>query len=527
MMLRLELLGGFRAYTESGEASRLAKQPRRAALLAFLALERDATRGKAVSVLWPEADADRARHSLNQGIYSLRRIVGAEWIELRGDRCVVAPWVSTDVEDLERAATAGDQEAVLALYKGPLLAGMPVGVTADFDVWLAHRRSSLERLHRAARRQRLADLLTSGRERDALTCAEEWCRLEPLEDEAHHHYIRLLAETGQRGAAMEHFRSYTRLLEEQGLEPLDETLALVAQLRQGEVGTLPAAGELPLPVHGAPAMERAAEPSRRPWPALLDTRTGLNAILAAVFLVNLLETTVETWLSPHLPGVGVRRLELARAAHWLEGGYGFEHHELVGRAAVVGFSSAYFFLFPLLLVGVGGALARRSDIRPFRVFSLAVVANYLVCLPFFLFFTVPERWWFSESGAVLLSDLWSVHLIELIRPFSALDNSFPSMHVSLTALAVLASFRWRLRYRWCVLFLGCAVALSTVVLGIHWLPDVVAGAATGVIGLGLALRVDARVERALGDGTHLVLPPGTRSAASEPGVATGAGAVHG
>jgi membrane-associated phospholipid phosphatase len=193
----------------------------------------------------------------------------------------------------------------------------------------------------------------------------------------------------------------------------------------------------------------------------------------------------------------------------------------------VGFSSAYFFLFPLLLLAVAGALARRSDIRPFRVLSLAVAINYLVCLPFFLFFTVPERWWFSESGAVLLSDLWSVNLIELIRPFSALDKSFPSMHVSLTTLAVTLSFMWRLRYRWSVLFLGCAVVLSTVALGIHWLPDLVAGAATGVIAVTLALRVDARVAEARPGGARPAPPAGQPPASSATAAGAGVEALHG
>lgn len=229
---------------------------------------------------------------------------------------------------------------------------------------------------------------------------------------------------------------------------------------------------------------------------ILRTRPGLAALLAAVFAVNLVETTLETRLAGRLPATGALRLELARAAHWFEGHATFAGHELANRGVVLGYTSAYFFIFPLLLLGVGVALARRRDIRPFRVLSLAAVINYAVCLPFFLFFPVPERWWYADAGAVLLSDLWSVRLIDTIRPISGLDNSFPSVHVSLTVLAVLASFAFRLRLRWTVLYLGAAVVLATLVLGIHWLADVIAGAAAGVLSLAMAWRVDERLARA-------------------------------
>src|ERR671918_2922817 len=114
-MLRLQLLGGFRAHVAGEEASALAKVPRRAALLTCLALERDITRTRVIALLWPDVPADRARHALNQAIYYLRGLIGADWVELRGDHYVVAPWVTTDVEELERAAAAGAHEDVLRL----------------------------------------------------------------------------------------------------------------------------------------------------------------------------------------------------------------------------------------------------------------------------------------------------------------------------------------------------------------------------------------------------------------------------
>jgi membrane-associated phospholipid phosphatase len=238
------------------------------------------------------------------------------------------------------------------------------------------------------------------------------------------------------------------------------------------------------------APENAAAATPRGWRRLLLSRRGLSALLGAVFVANWIETSVENRLSPkRIDGL---RLQLARAAHWFEGHLSFDSHELTNRFAIIGYSTAYFLLFPLLLVAVGIALARRTSIRPYRIFAAGVMINYLIDLPFFLFFPVPERWFYADSGAIVLSDLWSVHFLDTFRPFSALDNSFPSIHVSLTVLLVLTAFVFRLRFRWCLLFLGATIVLSTVVLGIHWLTDIVAGAAAGVLSLMLAMRLDRR-----------------------------------
>src|SRR5919108_1217963 len=138
-MLRLQLLGGFRAQVADGEASALAKVPRRAALLTYLALERDTSRTRLIALLWPDVPADRGRHSLNQAIYYLRGLIGTDWVELRGDHYVVAPWVTTDIEELERAAEAARYDEVLRLYQGQLLAGTTLADTVDFDTWVEGR----------------------------------------------------------------------------------------------------------------------------------------------------------------------------------------------------------------------------------------------------------------------------------------------------------------------------------------------------------------------------------------------------
>ena len=214
-------------------------------------------------------------------------------------------------------------------------------------------------------------------------------------------------------------------------------------------------------------------------------------LLATVFVVNFLETTLEGAVRDRF-GVG-RELgfHLARAAHWFEGATAVKAYDAASPVVVYGYSITYFFAMLLLVFATGWALARAGR-EPFRVFAVAVTVDYAISLPFFLFFPVPERWAYPESGAILLSDLWAPELIEVFRPISGLDNCFPSFHVSLTVVMVALAFLYRLRYRWSALWIGLLITLSTSVLGIHWLTDIVAGFATGLLAVAVARLIDGR-----------------------------------
>jgi membrane-associated phospholipid phosphatase len=228
---------------------------------------------------------------------------------------------------------------------------------------------------------------------------------------------------------------------------------------------------------------------------LVTTRPGLWMLLVIVGLANWAESSLEAVFQSGSGVLAGIAYQTPRAMRWLEAGLGFEFHDATSMLAVYGCSISYFFLLPLMALGTVLTLGRRLEISPLRVFALSVTMVYLVSLPFFVLFPVPERWSHPMSEATLLSDLWSSNLIETIRPVSGLDNCFPSFHSSLTVVIVLCCFLFRVRLRYTVLFLGLTVLLSTFVLGIHWIPDIVAGMATGVLGVVLARRIDLALKR--------------------------------
>lgn len=232
-----------------------------------------------------------------------------------------------------------------------------------------------------------------------------------------------------------------------------------------------------------------------PLARALGSRPRLAGLLGVVFLLNLLETNAETWLRNTAWGEWTARLggHLSEASSRWEWGLDFAHHAAAGQELSHGYSISYFVIFPLLCLGVAVALAARRRISGFRTYCVALALDYALCLPFFLFFPVVERWAWSSSGAILLSDKVSTRLIDWIRPMSGLDNCFPSFHVSMTVITILVAFAFRMRLRYSILCLGLTVVLSTLVLGIHWQADVVAGVAVACLSYAGARRLDLRL----------------------------------
>jgi membrane-associated phospholipid phosphatase len=222
-----------------------------------------------------------------------------------------------------------------------------------------------------------------------------------------------------------------------------------------------------------------------------NSKPGLIVLLMLVFVINLAETAWES----RIP-VSDADYNAAFAVRSLEPEFiNFEFHDQTPPWVVYAYSVSYFILFPVLALGVLVALARRAQLAPMRVLCLSVAIDYLISLPWFLFFPVPERWAYPESNAILLSDQWSSALINAIRPMSALNNSFPSTHVSLTIILIAVCWLFQVRLRSTVTALGLTVILATFVLGIHWLADIVAGLGVGALSVAIAWRWTDTSER--------------------------------
>jgi hypothetical protein len=228
---------------------------------------------------------------------------------------------------------------------------------------------------------------------------------------------------------------------------------------------------------------------------LLRTKAGLAVLLLLVFAANYAETAMESRVHVRTP-VSAADNRAAYAMKQLEPEFiNFEFHDQTARWAAYEYSLSYFFLLPIGGLAATVAFARRRELAPFRVFCLAVTVDYLISLPLFLAFPVPERWAYPGSNAMLLSDFWSSSLILWMRPISAINNCFPSTHTSLTVIIIAICWRFHFRLRYTVTALGLTVILATFVLGIHWLGDIVSGVVVGILSVDIARRFTDTSER--------------------------------
>ncbi len=146
-MIELRTLGPLKLTSTNSEAvGSVLAQPRRAALLCYLALAVPRgfhRRDTLFALFWPEDDAEQARHALRQSVYFLRRALGPKSIVSRGDEeLALAPeQVRCDVWEFDAAVDQGRPADALALYRGELLAGFHISAAPDFERWLDEERS--------------------------------------------------------------------------------------------------------------------------------------------------------------------------------------------------------------------------------------------------------------------------------------------------------------------------------------------------------------------------------------------------
>lgn len=145
-MLQLKLLGGASLESSTGPVTGPAAQRRRLGLVIRLALAGSTglTRDKLVGYLWPEADAERARHLLSDAIYRINQAVGVDLILASGDQLRLNPAAITcDALEFSLALQQGEVERAVPLYRGPFLDGFFVSGAGELERWIEEERSRL------------------------------------------------------------------------------------------------------------------------------------------------------------------------------------------------------------------------------------------------------------------------------------------------------------------------------------------------------------------------------------------------
>ena len=237
------------------------------AVLALLALhDHELSRERLAALLWPEADAHRARASLRRTLSVTASAAGPGLLVTRAAVALDPGRVQVDVADFETLAggpDAGSLDRAARLYRDEFLAGFTLRDCPEFDDWQAATADRLrQRLASVLERLVAADAAAGELER-AVAHAQRWQALDPLHEPAYQALIRLLAWTGQRSAAVRQYRALVRILDaELAVRPLPGTTRLYDDVRAGRLA--------PAPGRATPA-QPAATPA---WPAATPARPG-------------------------------------------------------------------------------------------------------------------------------------------------------------------------------------------------------------------------------------------------------------
>jgi DNA-binding SARP family transcriptional activator len=189
-----------------------------AMLLAYLAIEGPTPRSRLAALLWPEVDRERARTSLRQRLFRLRRLLGFEPLQ-PGETTELAAAFATDL-----APTAPDADAALA----PLLGSFEWRGAGEAGVWLARARTRHAEQRLDALRAAAEEHEVQGRLASAIALAQRLVDADLLSEHAHRRLMRLHYLRGDRAAAIAAFEVCEQVLKDElGTRPGSETLALL------------------------------------------------------------------------------------------------------------------------------------------------------------------------------------------------------------------------------------------------------------------------------------------------------------
>ena len=248
MSIRLITFGGLRGSRNDEELDGLGSQLIRAALLTYLSVVREAKADALKDLLWGEAGDKSLDQRLKQHVLELRKALDQDCIIRNGRSLKAGQHLTADANDFEKAVAEGRHADAMALYRGEFLAGVHLVSTNQFDTWVDARRAGYARKFRQACRAVVEARYSSGDHSGALAAAEAWVEGDSQEDEARHRLIELHILAGNRSEALNHFETHKRMLEREGLEPLEQTKQLIAQLRAAKgPGVAQASVQKPLP----------------------------------------------------------------------------------------------------------------------------------------------------------------------------------------------------------------------------------------------------------------------------------------
>jgi DNA-binding SARP family transcriptional activator len=182
---RLRLLGATRVESAAGEPVELSGG-KPLALLAYVCLAPEPpTRNELATLLWPGSPRKRARGSLRQALWQLRKTLGEELFEGDDPVSIREGHLRSDVALFRDHLAAGRLREALALWEGPPLPDLSLPDAPELERWSDSIRRELEERLGAALSERGRLDREAGSDEEAV----HWLRMarEIQPDRLHHH----------------------------------------------------------------------------------------------------------------------------------------------------------------------------------------------------------------------------------------------------------------------------------------------------------------------------------------------------
>jgi predicted ATPase/DNA-binding SARP family transcriptional activator len=312
------------------------------ALLAYLALSNRAHgRAELAALLWPDLEEQKGLAVLRSTLWEGCQLLGKDWVEADRKEVRFLPGATawTDVtrfeQLVEKARASGDPRGApstvaallteaTSLYRGAFLEGFSMPDTETFAEWRDLQAERLRTRAVSALEQLVQLQAEQGQPAQVLACAQQLLSIEPINESAHRHLMRLYAQRGERTKALAQYESCARLLCEQlEVMPQAETRRLLEAIRADAI-PLSDAGPAPVPAPPGMPVELPASTTafigRGPELALISQRLDVPSC------------RLLTLVGPG--GVGKTRLAVEAArAHALRHGMGVCLVSLAGVSA--------------------------------------------------------------------------------------------------------------------------------------------------------------------------------------------------
>ena len=248
----------------NGEAVIGPESQKMLALLAYLAVEahRPHLRSVLVALFWPDQPEKQAYQDLRQIVSRLRRVIRDQeadpphlitesqtiqfnlqsdcWLDVTAFRTLLDSTQHHRHRRLEACSTCVSQLARAAqLYRGDFLTDLHVPDSLAFHEWLLIERELLGQQTCAALHALVSLHLARGEPQTARQYARQLLKLDPWNEAARRVLFRTLALSDGRSAALQYYHTFRRALaDELGVEPEDETRALIEQIRAGALADM-------------------------------------------------------------------------------------------------------------------------------------------------------------------------------------------------------------------------------------------------------------------------------------------------